>query len=113
MRARLNLWLPISCMIGFGLFEMTIGILFLFHSLERVVLSALAIHMFTTFMPLILLPEVTWSRPFVPTLEGQYILKNVVIIALAARMMARLHPKPIPAPIAPQDTKAKRKRTRA
>jgi hypothetical protein len=47
-------------------------------------------------MPLILLPEVTWSRPFVPTLEGQYILKNVVIIALAARMVARLHPKNMP-----------------
>lgn len=87
---------PHTFMVAFGVFEMLIGILFLFHNLERFVVTALAVHMFTTFMPLILLPEVTWSRPFVPTLEGQYILKNVVIIALAARMVARLHPKNMP-----------------
>ena len=103
---------PHTFMIGFGLFEMTIGILFLFHSLERVVLSALAIHMFTTFMPLVLLPDVTWTRPFVPTLEGQYILKNVVIIALAARMIARLHPKSMPATASVPATIKTRKRTR-
>lgn len=66
-----------------ALFEVLIGILFLFKGLERLVMALLAIHMVTTFMPLILLPQVTWHEFFVPTLEGQYIIKNVLIIALS------------------------------
>jgi hypothetical protein len=30
-----------------------------------------------------LFPEVTWSDLFVPTLEGQYILKNMVLVSAA------------------------------
>ncbi len=86
---------PQTFMVFFGLFEMAIGIMFLFHGLERLVVAALCVHMFTTFMPLILLPGITWQGPLVPTLEGQYIIKNVIIIALAARMVARLHPKTV------------------
>ena len=33
--------------------------------------------------PLFLFPEVTWSHLFVPTLEGQYILKNIVLVSAA------------------------------
>ncbi|MCC7357388.1 hypothetical protein IT408_02670 [Candidatus Uhrbacteria bacterium] len=87
---------PQTFLIGFGIFEMTIGLLFLFQSFERIVFSALAVHLIMTFMPLVLLPDVTWIKPFVPTLEGQYILKNVVIVALATCMIARLHPKNLP-----------------
>ncbi len=76
----------------FGLFECLIGLLFLVPGLERVVIPLLFVHMVTTFMPLVLLPQVTWSAPFVPTLEGQYIIKNVVIIATAVAIAAHLHP---------------------
>jgi len=35
-------------------------------------------------LPLVLLPEVCWTNfPFVLTLEGQYIIKNLVIIGSA------------------------------
>jgi uncharacterized membrane protein YkgB len=44
-------------------------------------------------MPLFLLPEITWGKMFVPTLEGQYIIKNVIIIALAAMVFADLKKK--------------------
>ena len=78
--------------IGFGLFECLIGILFLIRGAERVVIPLLFIHMITTFMPLFLLPSATWSAPFVPTLEGQYIIKNLVVIATAIGIAAHLHP---------------------
>lgn len=83
---------PATFMVYFGLFEMLIGIMFLIKGLEREVIPLLAFHMFTTFMPLILLPSVTWTRAFVPTLEGQYIIKNLVIIATAIGIATHLHP---------------------
>lgn len=78
--------------VGFGLFEMLIGILFLIKGAERIVMPLLLIHMITTFGPLVLLPQETWSRFLVPTLEGQYIIKNLVIIAAAMGIAAHLHP---------------------
>jgi uncharacterized membrane protein YkgB len=80
--------------IFFGCFEMLIGLLFVIPRLERVAVPLLAIHMVTTVMPLFLVPSMTWTAPFVPTLEGQYIIKNLVIIALAIGLAAELHPLP-------------------
>lgn len=76
----------------FGLFECLIGVLFLIKGAERVVLPLLLIHLVTTVGPLVLLPEATWTSAFVPTLEGQYIIKNVLIIALAIGIAANLEP---------------------
>jgi uncharacterized membrane protein YkgB len=76
----------------FALFECLIGILFLIPGAERVVLPLLLFHMVTTFLPLIYLSGATWQRSFVPTLEGQYIIKNLVIIAAAIGIAAHLHP---------------------
>jgi uncharacterized membrane protein YkgB len=47
--------------------------------------------MITTLLPLIFLPEASWSGFLVPTLTGQYIIKNIVIVALAAAMFADLN----------------------
>ncbi len=74
----------------FALFEMLIGILFLIPGLERLAAALLVIHLITTFLPLILLPSETWQAFLVPTLEGQYIIKNVLIIALALVITARI-----------------------
>jgi uncharacterized membrane protein YkgB len=79
-------------LILFGYFECLIGILFLIKGTERVVIPLLFIHMITTFGPLLLLPSETWSGFMVPTLEGQYIIKNLVIIAAAVGVAAHLHP---------------------
>ncbi|MFA5936229.1 MAG: hypothetical protein WC787_05260 [Patescibacteria group bacterium] len=83
-------------MVLFGLFEMLIGLLFLIPRAERVVFPLLAFHLITTLMPLVLLPSVAWSAPFTPTLEGQYMIKNIVIIALAMAMVADMKPLPRP-----------------
>lgn len=76
----------------FGLFECLIGILFIIRGLERVVMPLLFLHMLMTFLPLFILPEVTWSGFLVPTLEGQYIIKNIVIIATAIGIVTNLRP---------------------
>ena len=79
-------------MVLFGLFECLIGILFLIRGTERVVIPLLFIHMITTIMPLFFLPATTWSGFLVPTLEGQYIIKNILIIAAAIGIASHLHP---------------------
>ena len=76
----------------FGLFECLIGILFLIRGMERIVLPLLFLQMLATFLPLFTLPEQTWNGFLVPTLEGQYIIKNLVIIAAAFGIAAHLHP---------------------
>lgn len=78
--------------IGFALLEMLIGILFLIRGAERIVLPILFFHMITTTMPLFILPGQTFTAPFVPTLEGQYIIKNLALIAAAIAIAAHLHP---------------------
>lgn len=79
-------------LIGFGVFECLIGLLFLIRGAERVVMPLLFVHMITTFGPLVFLPTLAWQQFMVPTLEGQYIIKNLVIIAAAVGVAAHLHP---------------------
>ncbi len=66
-----------------GLAEMLIGVLFLFPKTTKYAVAILIPHMMTTILPLFLLPELTWQSPFAPTLSGQYIIKNIVVVALA------------------------------
>jgi len=83
---------PETFVICFGFFEMLIGILFIIKGQERTVIPLLMVHMAMTFMPLFVLPAVTWSGFLIPTLEGQYIIKNLVIIATAIGIASHLHP---------------------
>ncbi len=75
-----------------GLLEVGIGILFLFPKLTRLAILLLVLQMAATFLPLIVLPQITWQGLFIPTLEGQYILKNVVILALAMGLSLEMKP---------------------
>jgi uncharacterized membrane protein YkgB len=86
-------FMPFSVFLGiFGLFEMLIGILFVIRGLERVVIPLLLFHMVLTCMPLFLLPSETWAGFLVPTLEGQYIIKNLLLIAAAIGIAAHVPP---------------------
>ena len=75
-----------------GLYEMIIGLAFLARGAERLAIALLLPHMFTTFLPLVILPNDTWASVLVPTFVGQYIIKNLIIIALALSVAAHLHP---------------------
>ena len=74
----------------FALFEVLIGILLLIPKATRVAIGLFVAHMITTTMPLLLLPEMTWQKALVPTMEGQYIIKNVVLIALATNVAVNM-----------------------
>jgi uncharacterized membrane protein YphA (DoxX/SURF4 family) len=64
-----------ECLIGIGL---------LFGIFMRAVLLLLAVQMAGTVMPLVLFPSEVFTRiPYAPTLEGQYIIKNAVLISAA------------------------------
>lgn len=81
-------WMPLlspSSWVGvIGWWEVAIGVTFLFRRTARIAIALLAMQMFGTFLPLVLLPEITFQRvPFAPTMEGQYILKNLLIISSA------------------------------
>ena len=65
-----------------GLGECLIGLCFFHKPLVRLALVLMAGQMVGTFFPFLILPELTMNQTIlVPTMEGQYILKNVVLIA--------------------------------
>ena len=80
--------------------ESLIGIGLILNRWMRGILLLLAIQMLGTFTPLILFPTETFTVwPIVPTLEGQYIIKNIVLIGAAMVVGAtvrggRLVPEP-------------------
>ena len=79
-------------LVSFGIFECIIGVLFLIKGAERIVIPLLLVHMVTTCGPLFFLPAETWQAFLVPTLEGQYIIKNLVIIATGIGIASHLQP---------------------
>jgi uncharacterized membrane protein YphA (DoxX/SURF4 family) len=66
----------------FAIFEILIGILFLFPKLTKYTTWLFILHMITTTMPLILVPSMVWQAPLSPTLEGQYIIKNLALMSI-------------------------------
>ena len=67
-----------------GCWEVVIGLTMCYKPLIQVSIFLLFIQMPGTFLPLVLLPEVCFNNfPFGLTLEGQYILKNLIIISSA------------------------------
>ncbi len=83
-------WMPLLSTDGWlaaiGWWEVAIGITFLFQRTVRIAIALLALQMAGTLLPLILLPHVTFQPgriPYAPTIEGQYIIKNLLIISAA------------------------------
>ena len=68
-----------------GVWEVFIAVFFLFKRTTFIAMILLMIQMTGTFLPLVILPEVTFqnSNPLLPTLEGQYFIKNIIIITAA------------------------------
>lgn len=66
----------------FAVYEMLIGILFLIPKYQKIATILIIPHLIMTVLPLFLLPKIVWQKFFVPSLEGQYIIKNVLIVAV-------------------------------
>jgi uncharacterized membrane protein YphA (DoxX/SURF4 family) len=83
-------WMPLlapeTWVAVIGWWEVLIGATFLFRRTARIAIALLAMQMAGTFLPLVMLPQVTFQAgyvPWVPTMEGQYIIKNLIIISAA------------------------------
>ncbi len=62
--------------------ECAIGLGLLFGVAMRATLLLLFVQMLGTITPIFLFPELVFTRvPYAPTLEGQYIIKNVVLVS--------------------------------
>ena len=72
--------------------ECAIGVMMLIPKLTRLAIGVMLIHMILVSSPLLLYPEATWVRPLVPNLEGQYIIKNAALVALALGLVATTTP---------------------
>jgi uncharacterized membrane protein YkgB len=72
--------------------ECVIGVLFLIPKATRIVILLLLIHMAVVCSPLVLVPSEVWTGFLVPTLEGQYIIKNLVIVAVAIGVASQTPP---------------------
>ena len=67
-----------------GWWEVAIGVGLLYRPLNRTAIFLLFLQMPGTLLPLVLLPEVCFTQmPWGLTLEGQYIIKNAVLIGAA------------------------------
>lgn len=83
---------PETFLILFGLLEMAIGIMALIPKLKRITFLIMVFHLVTTVLPLFILPDVTWFSFMIPTLTGQYIMKNIALLALGMLLLARIKP---------------------
>ena len=64
-----------------AIWETLIGILLIAQKYNKTVITMALIHIVGTFTPLLLFPELTFNENvFMPTLLGQYIVKNIIII---------------------------------
>ena len=84
--ARTAFWADPYWFIPFlGLWEIAIGLCFLIRPLLRGGIALLAPQMLGTFLPLLTIPAAVFQHgnPLFPTLEGQYIIKNLLIIGSA------------------------------
>ena len=83
-------WMPLlspeQWLAVIGWWEVLIGICFLFRKTTRAAIALMFLQMTGTFMPLFILPDITFQPggvPFLPTVEGQYIIKNLIILSAA------------------------------
>lgn len=75
----MNIFLPLL-----AIWEMVIGLGFIFGKFIRLTILLMFLQMGGTISPIFLNPEAVWVNfPFVLTLEGQYIFKNLVLLSAA------------------------------
>lgn len=74
-----------------AILEVSIGVLLLFNLWRKTTIIVALFHMALTFTPLLLFPLESFQEPpLVPTLLGQYIGKNFVIVAALITMIKKM-----------------------
>lgn len=72
--------------------ECLIGLLFLVPRLTSLATIIMLAHMALVSAPVILYPQAVWHALLVPNLEGQYIIKNLALVALALGLVSAKKP---------------------
>jgi uncharacterized membrane protein YkgB len=76
-----------------AIWEVTVGILFISGRYRKQTIWLMLVHMLCTFTPLLFFPEVSFNDPpYGFSLVGQYIFKNIVLIAAALTLLANEEP---------------------
>lgn len=87
-----------TALIILGVWECLIGLGLIFGLWMRITLLLLFVQMLGTITPVFLFPnEIFANFPLVPTLEGQYIIKNLVIISAGLVIGATVRDRPMAA----------------
>ena len=83
---------PTTCIYMLAIWECAMGLTLLLAPSHtrwgaialRLCALSMLLHLAGTFLPLLLFPADTWKHvPYAPTLAGQYILKNLVLMSAA------------------------------
>ena len=97
-----------AAMTWLGALECAIGMGLLLNTLRRVVFYLFLFHMVGTFLPLLYLPELMFKvAPLAPTIDGQYILKNFVLLAAGWAVLAPELPPASRADVSPPREEAR------
>jgi uncharacterized membrane protein YphA (DoxX/SURF4 family) len=77
-----------------GAFEVFVGACLIVGRLMRIALPLLVLQMAGTFLVLVLLPSVAFrdGNPFLLTVEGEFVVKNLVLLSSALVIGSRLAP---------------------
>ncbi len=69
------------CLLMLATWEVVVGLLLILNVARKKVVIITMVHMICTFTPYIIFPDLSFTIPFAFTLVGQYIFKNIIIIA--------------------------------
>jgi uncharacterized membrane protein YkgB len=87
-----------------AVWEMLIGLGMITGKFMRLTILLLFLQMPGTALPLVLLPDAVWTQfPYGLTLEGQYIVKNLVIIGSALVIGGQVRRREVPGADSGQD----------
>lgn len=95
-RVTFGIFTDIQINICLAIWETLIGVGLILGNFMRFTLLLLFLQLPGTFLPVLFFPDQIFEwTPFIPTLKGQYIFKNVVLIAAAIILGGHVGQKPL------------------
>jgi len=76
-----------------AIWETLIGVFLVFNIFRKPIIILALVHLLFTFTPLMFFPNDSFELPFVFTLLGQYIFKNLVIIGALIMLYVNVEPR--------------------
>ncbi len=80
---------PTHAVVALGAVESALGLALLSGRALRPTLAVMGLHLIGASSPLVVFPRRSFRRPWEPTLEGHYIVKNAVLAAAGLELASR------------------------